>query len=391
MFSRGVLEKNNGKLSKSDWILIGCSWLLIQIIIYYFLGIKDQEEAVKYISLADNWIKGDRNFNLYNLFYSGYIAIHVLLKFIGLPYKSMYVVQLFFSILAVYFYVKILNLFVKSRITIVAGTLLYATCYNIQQWVSVLFTDSIFCNLIVIATYYLLTEQRSSINKWILWILLFILPLFRPVGFLFIPLACFYWLILSARKNMGKIVICFAYVLLIGFVVYKTFDTGESSYYYSMHSLNNIKAYVICGYPDDLSKYARFPYREGMSVFNYMYQNPGMTARLFLTRFYKVFSMGRSYFSPRHNLLLFFPSLIYYLLAIIGLIEIIWKKDRKLYFLIAGILIFSFPMVIFCVEWFGRYSLPVIFYTLLLSSIGIDRIIRFSNPSPPVLHDEHQP
>src|SRR5579862_3836828 len=101
MFSRVVLEKNNGKLSKSDWILIGCSWLLIQIIIYYFLGIKDQEEAVKYISLADNWIKGDRNFNLYNLFYSGYIAIHVLLKSIGLPYKSMYAVQLFFSILAV--------------------------------------------------------------------------------------------------------------------------------------------------------------------------------------------------------------------------------------------------------------------------------------------------
>jgi hypothetical protein len=390
MFNGNILDNRKKLLKKSDWILIGCSWLLTQIVVYYFLGIKDQEEAVKYIGLADNWINGDRNFNLYNLFYSGYVAIHVLLESIGLPYKSMYVVQMFFSILAVYFYVKILGLFLKSRFAILVSALLYATCYIIQQWVSILFTDSIFCNLLVIATYFLLTEERSSANKWILWILLFILPLFRPVGFLFIPLACFCWFITGWRKNKVKIGICFTYILLIGMIIYKTFDSGESSYYYSMHSLNNIKAYVICGFPDDLSKYASVPYNEGMSVFRYMFLNPGMTFRLFLTRFYKVFSMGRSYFSPLHNLLLFIPSLVYYLLAIIGLAELTRQKNKKLYFIIAGILIFSFPMVIFCVEWFGRYSLPVIFYTLLLSSLGINRIMRFSNPSTPAQHDANQ-
>src|SRR5271169_1285005 len=107
MFRKSLLIGNTGKLKKSDWILIGCSWLLIQIIILKFLGINDREESIKYISLANRWMMGDRNFNLYNLFYSGYVSIYVLLRSVGLPYKSMYAVQLFLSALALYYYIKL--------------------------------------------------------------------------------------------------------------------------------------------------------------------------------------------------------------------------------------------------------------------------------------------
>ncbi len=390
MFNRVVLEKNKSKLGKSDWILIGCSWLLIQIIIDYFLGINDQEEAVKYIGLADKWMMGDRNFSLYNLFYSGYISIYVLLRSFGLPFKSMYLVQLLFSALAVYYFVKILCLYIQSRYAIVVSALIYATCYIIQQWVSALFTDSIFSDLLIIVTYFLLTERYSARNRWLFWILLFILPLFRPVGFLFIPVACIYWLIFNPQKNISRLLVCIGYIFLVGVVVYKTFGHDEP-YYYPIHSLHNIQANVICGYPGDLLKYATTPYQEGMSVFSFLYHNPGMTCRLFLQRTYKVFSMGRPYFSPMHNLLLFITTFVYYTLAMIGTIDIFRSKEYKSYFLIAGILIFSFPMIIFCVEWTGRLSLPVLNFVLLLSGIGIQKIIRSSNFSPPVQHDAHRP
>jgi hypothetical protein len=389
MFRKGILEKNNGKLKKTDWILIGCSWLLIQILILKLLGINDQEESTKYILLADRWLKGERNFNLYNLFYSGYVSIYVLLRFIGLPFRSMYVVQLAFSALALYFYIKILFLLVHSRFAVVFSAVLYATCFIIQQWVSALFTDSIFSSLLVIATYLLLTEKNNLGSKWMFWILLFILPFFRPIGFLFIPIACFYFLMSKSQKNIRKLLVCATYLLVIGIVIYKTFEYSEP-YYYPIHSLHNIQANVICGYPDDLLKYQNIPYQEGMSVFSFLYHNPGMTLRLFLLRALKVFYLGRTYFSPIHNLLLFATTFIYYILATIGTVEIIRRKENKLYFLIGGILIFSFPMIIFCVEWTGRLSLPVLNYVLLLSSIGIDRVIRSSNPSIPVQYDVNQ-
>ncbi|MEJ0081107.1 MAG: hypothetical protein WDM78_09220 [Puia sp.] len=61
-------EKDPVKLKKTDWALIGISWLLVQSILLRIQGINDQGESVKYILLADNWVKGVRNFNLYNIF-----------------------------------------------------------------------------------------------------------------------------------------------------------------------------------------------------------------------------------------------------------------------------------------------------------------------------------
>jgi hypothetical protein len=373
MNSKSFSEGNPGRLKKSDWILIGCSWLLVQLFILKFHGINDKEESIKYISLADQWIKGARNFSSYNLFYSGYISIHVLLRSLGLPHKSMYAVQLLFSLLAAYYYIKILCLVLHSRFAIVISALLYATCFIIQQWVSILFTDSIFSSLLIIATYFLLAEQKSTGNKWVCWILLISLTFFRPVGFLFIPVACFHWIMGSRSNNIRRLLIFSVILLFIGTIIYKSFEQSDS-YYYPIHSLHNIQANVICGYPGDLLKFRKVPYQEGMSVFNYLFHNPGMTARLILARIYKVFSMGRPYFSPVHNLLLFAATFIYYILALIGAIEIIRKKERELYFLIAGILIFSFPLIIFCIEWSGRFSLPVICYVLLMGAIGTERI-----------------
>ncbi|MEJ0081106.1 MAG: hypothetical protein WDM78_09215 [Puia sp.] len=161
-------------------------------------------------------------------------------------------------------------------------------------------------------------------------------------------------------------------------MVYLTF--ANSNYFFPIHSLHNIQANVICGYPANLLKYQIVPYQEGMSVYSYLFQNPGMTFRLFISRFYKVFSMGRPYFAPGHNLLLFVSTFVYYILAIIGATSIFLLRKKKLYFIVVAILIFAFPLMIFCVEWTDRFSLPVIFFTLLLSSLGIERVLLHYKP-----------
>ncbi len=377
-----VSGENVAEIKKSDWLLIGCSWLLVQMIILYWLGINDGEESTKYIDLANKWTSGVRHFNWYNLFYSGYTGMHVLLRIAGFPPKGMYVVQLLLSALAQYYFVQILRLFIRSRIAIVASGILYAFCFIIQQWVDALFTDSAFSSLLIIATYFLLAEEKGLGKKIAFWTLLIILPSIRPVGFLFIILACFYWLLLSTRKNTGKLVICLVYLFLIAVVMNKSLAQSPG-YFYPLH---NIQANVICGYPGNLLQYQKVPYQEGMSIFSYLMHNPGMSVRLFFSRFLKIFIMSRAYFSPMHNLLLTISTIVYYILAITGMLRIFFRKEREKYFLFAGILLFSIPSVVFCVDWSGRFSLPVLCFVLLLSAMGIDRIwefIRISNSSTP--------
>jgi len=195
--------------------------------------------------------------------------------------------QLVLSALSTYYFVMIVRLFIHSRYVIVISGILYATCYIIQQWVSVLFTDSIFCSLLVISVYFLLTLEESKKNKRIFWILFLILPFFRPVGFLFILVACSHWTMTSLRKNKRKILFSLLYLAISGIAVYKSF-TSES-YFFPIHSLHNILGNVICGYPGDYGKYDRVPYKYGMSVFSFLYQNPEMTVRLFFRDFTKYF------------------------------------------------------------------------------------------------------
>jgi hypothetical protein len=358
---------------KYDWYIVIFFWLCTQLILFFSLGVNDGEESLKYIDLANQWLSGTHHFSLNNIFYSGYVAILVMIKSVGLPVKAMYVVQLILSFYALNCFIKTICLWAVDRLTIIVSAILYACCFIFQQWITYLFTDAFFANLLVIAVYYLVISQAQGKGKIVFWFLLLVLPFFRPVGFLFIILACFYWLMLSAKMNWGKIIISITWLVFIGILIDKSL-TESAGFFYPFH---NVDANIICGYPGDLLKYRTVPYHEGMNIFAYIFDNPGMFARLYVYRFYKVFSMTRPFFSPMHNLLLTLAAAIYYILALCGLVRIFLKKEKEKYFLFAGVLIFSIPSVIFCVDWSGRFSLPVYCFIFLLSGLGVDVIFSF--------------
>ena len=155
--------------------------------------------------------------------------------------------------------------------------------------------------------------------------------------------------------------------------------SNNPAFFYPNH---NTEANIICGYPSDLLKYQRVPYDEHRSVAIYLMDNPAMTARLFSFRLIKVFSMTRDYFSPLHNAALTGFTLFYGLLAVCGCL-FLWRRNKRLLvFVLAAVLIFSVPIVIFCVEWAGRFSLPVYGFLLLLCPFGIEQFQHwFSRPS----------
>jgi hypothetical protein len=356
-------------LRKRDWFLLFVVWAAAQMFLVYYLGINTREESDKYIDVSQQWLQGQRDFNWSTLFYSGYIAIHIVLRVIGLPIKSLYVIQLILSALSAYYLIKTIDLFIPRRLILVVSGILYASCLMIQMWVTALFTDSIFCSLLIIAIYFLLSENRSLKNKIICWSLILILPFFRPVGFLFLLLASVYWSFVAKPRRFAKTAICVVGIILILMIVKKALE--NPAYYYPNH---NLEANVICGYPGNLLIYQKVPYRPGMSVLTYLLDNPNMTIRLFASRFVAVFNMTRSYFSAAHNIIWSISMAIYFILAVLGVVRT-WQKYRgMLTFLISGILIFSLPSVLFCQDWSGRFSLPVFCFILLLCCFGSDLI-----------------
>lgn len=363
---------DSNALKKTDWVVIGTVWLITQMICLFFFGIVDTVEAITYISASKHWIEGDKIGQWSDVFYSGYVGVHVLIRLVGLTPKWMYLIQLLMSGLALFYFVKILLLCCTSRLAILFSAILYATCFLVQQWVCYLFTDSVFFCLLVISIYYLLVQQRSRREEIIFWVLLVIIPFFRPVGFLYVLLACVHFILNSASKNFTKLVGCLVYLSFMSIVIYKSL-TQSGNYFYSLH---NIDANIICGYPSSLLQYRNVPYREAMGIFSYVYDNPGMFMRLFLYRLFKVFSMTRPYYSNTHNLAISGCTIIYYILAIAGLLNIFSQRQKEKYFLFLGLVIFSIPSIIFCVDWSGRFSLPVFCFVLILAGVGVDFIVK---------------
>jgi hypothetical protein len=358
-------------LTRYDWMFIIAAWVSTQLILYIIYGINNREESLTYISFVEGLLNGTAKFGLHRLWYSGYMALLALVKVLALPYEIMYVIQLVLSFVSLIYFMRIVSLWMKSRVALILSGLLYSTCFLVHQWVNHLFTDAVFLFLLAIAIYYLI-DQRTLRHKIIFWVLLIILPFFRPVGFLFVVVACLHWIFTYQKENVIKIVAASVYLSILLLLVYKSIVI-DSGYFYPF---NNLHAEIICGRPSDLLQYQAVPYTKDTKIVEYFWQNPEMTARLFLHRFYKTFSMTRSYFSAAHNMVIAIACVIYYALALIGVFHVLLKKLKGRYFLLAGCFIFCVPCVVFCVEWHGRTSLPILYFVILMSAIGMDAILR---------------
>ena len=365
----GQTERLN--ITKTGWTFIAISWFMLQLAFLWFLGIEEKDEAAKYIELSERLVAGSGDFQLYNIWYAGYIGLHSLFRLVGLPVQTMYVFQLILSFVSMICFIRILATWTSNRMVLTLSGLLYATCFIIQQWVPFLFTDTVFYMLLIIASYYLLNENKDLQHRIIFWLFFLLLPFFRPVGVLFVLVACLHWLFTWQRSHLVKILLGIIYLAVLFFVIRKSLD--HAGYFYPYH---NLDANIICGLSSDLLQYQVVPYNNDTKVPAYLMSNPEMSIRLFLARFYKSFSFTRPYFSLSHNLAITLSSLFYYSLAVVGLLSVIRQKKRNYFFLLAGALIFCIPGIAFCVEWSGRMALPTFCFTLVLSAIGVDTMLK---------------
>ncbi len=357
-------------LPKKAWLFLVFIWLVVQLFWLYTFGIYIEEEAVVYINIAGRIASGDWQHSVHYWLYAGYIAPMVVIKWVGLSIKWMYLIQLALSFFAFSCFIKILSTFSLSNTAKMAGAFLFATCPFFHSWNSHLYTDGYFGSLVVIALYWI-TQKFNGSRKayWSLIILLVFICFIRPVGFLLIPVAIVY--AFTRRIKPIRILVPVIWLFAFSFFVVYALQNGKD-FFYPGH---NLDLNIICGLPSDLQQFEVTPYREINSIPGYFWSNPGLTIRLFSQRLLKSLWMTRPYFSNSHNLVITVCCIVYYLTALIGLVYAFRKKMLNYLYIFLGMAVWLIPNILLCADWHNRFMVPFMPFLLIVSTLGIDFLL----------------
>jgi hypothetical protein len=355
------------KIGRKEWAVICLAWLITQLATLWFYGIYIKEEAIVYTNIANEVVKGNLDHSVHYLLYAGYILPLVFLKYIGLSFEWMYLLQLALSLTGLIAFVSILKFIKLSNFSIVSGGLLFASCPFFQSWNSHLYSDAFFGNVVVIYTCLLLRFGNGKSIHFILLLFFLIFATFvRPVGFLLAVITLIY-LILN-RVKWVRIFMVSTWLIFSAIFINFALKQGKD-FFYPNH---NLELNIICGLSGNLEKYEVTPYTESMSIPAYFFSNPELTWHLFVERLGKSLWMTRPFFSKLHNSTNAILCILYYIPAIYGFFYVIRKKLSIGYVFISGMVIWLIPNVLFCADWHNRFMVPFIPFLLVIATLGIE-------------------
>lgn len=357
-------------LLPKHWILIFGVWLLVQMaFLYYNGGVVLTGESGSYIVVADRILaSGSLNIIPRFYFYTLHILLLVAVRFTGLSYSYMYLLQLVIALVALVCFVKLLLQYCHRVSAVSVSALVFSVCPFYQIWTSLLYTDANFANLLLISIY-LLTCTHSSIKQKLFLVCLLLLPFYRPLGVLLVPVAVVFWLVHKPDLYKIKTGFFILYALSIAVLIWYCLQFAEG-YFYPGH---NAEANIICGYGSELTHYIQHPYNPDKSILHFFLSNPAMTWRLLLGRFFKAFWLTRPYYSAFHNLVFTLLLVPFYCLIITGMVVLIRRKSFLMNaFLFVGLAIFTAPILLFCADWSNRFILPTMVFLFVFLGIGLD-------------------
>jgi Dolichyl-phosphate-mannose-protein mannosyltransferase len=357
---------------RNSYLFLFFIWLLIQAILVYKAGIVTRGEAPKYIEEAIYFTNHHSFSQPKYFFYGGYIFLHVLMNQLHTGVTGMYIVQLLLNLLSIYCFFRLAQEIIKSQFTATLATLLLLICFPWQNWVTHLYTESVFISLVIIFSYLFFKPGNRSLRTGLLMAFVFLLLLLtRPTGLLFIPVVLLFvirrWL-LQKRVVLAGIVSIGVTGLFILVLNYAMKGEGEFDFLKPF-----IEEHIICGVPTAQNTALVLPANgnslEGLLF--YVFSNPGQFLQLAGRKMIAFFSMTRSYYSPAHNfyLAVFFYPL--YLLSILGVVYL--RKVHKAYnfYWISMVAIFTLSVLLTCDDWLNRFIMPILPFIILAAAAGV--------------------
>jgi hypothetical protein len=355
-------------LSKKQWIFLFTGWFFFQMLFLFLNRINSLGES-DFIATANSLAAGQWNIEPNNYLYFGNILIVLFFRLTHISYEWIYLVQLSVGAIAFICFIRLMQRFFSNPLSIMVTGLLFSACPFFQSWTVFLSSDSIFANLLIVAVY-LLTIPDPSLRekKWTLFFLL-VMPFFRPVGFLLVGTAIFYWITNYSGKYLRRIIFFSGYLVLLSLFCWYCL-THAAYFFYPAH---NSEASIICGYPSGLTRFIKLPYDPGRSMLHFFISNPEMSWRLMIYRLFSSFWMTRPYYSDKHNLFIAAVLIPYYFFAVTGIITL-WRNKifLKNAYILFGLMAFVLPNLLFCADWVNRFMLPPLVFIFILMAYGID-------------------
>jgi hypothetical protein len=350
------------------------SWILMNILLYIYMGFKYAIDTVRFDEEATAWLQVHFEFS-YHLWYTGYILILAISKLI---FGSIYFSILFQCILSLIAVISLFNalkrIFKNTNIAFLS-TLPVILYYPIQIWNMCLLTESIYVSMILLFIwgYSLLNKKK----RWFYMILIAAAAsITRPNGgILIITLIILYtyeqWNIdrlFAKRLFTASLLICIPCLIL--FIQYST----DVYFQFLIQSFN--KGEIICGYdgwtiPVNVI-HTEFIHNNTINqVLTLLLKYPLEYMQLACYRFLALWSDIRPYHSFSHNLYIIVSLSLLYTFAGIGLIRYV-KKYSGLFILTISYCGFnSLLIMITYADWDGRFLAPLLPIVFIWSGLGI--------------------
>jgi hypothetical protein len=352
-------------------ILVWLIWLFAQAFFLQIEGVYTGAESIVYQHQAIAWLKGEIlqqpiHFSLY----AGYTVLIFILKFLHLPLLLLYCLQVLASAYLLYRWLQYWQNKNYSNIAIWIGGILWSVSPIVQYWIPYLYSDTLFFILLNLCLLNLLESVHINAyirNNW--WLIIWLL-ITRPIGFLFIGVLFVYTLAHKPIFKKTALWLLFCGVVASLFVTYVL--VYSKGYFYPLH---NIEAHIYCGVGNNLSAYIVHPWQANQSVIDFFWKNPELSIRLLFSRLYHHFTVSRPFYSQAHNWLNWVYQLPVYLACIYALLTPQLQPLQKK-IVVAGILLFSLPALVFCVDADNRFLLPVMPFLMVAATAGIEQICK---------------
>jgi hypothetical protein len=299
---------------------------------------------------------------------------HILFFELRWETTGVYITQLLINFISMYLLFRITFNLSKNTLVAFEGVFFMIVCYSWQLWAVHLYTESLFCPLIIIFTYALFIMKK---NKWqqIITGLLFLLVLCtRPTGLLFIPvMGCLlmYKLIHEKRKIAAivySLAVCGIFLVTLNYAM----KSGTSYDFIKPLVENN----VICDIPVPGKVPAQPGTHQGMDgnlpgLLDYVVHNPAQFFKMAGLKFLSYWGMTRPYYSSWHNIafMCFFYPL--YFFAFTGIMRLARLNRPFTLYAVGAMVIFTLSVMFTCDDWNNRFIMPILPFVMLFASFGI--------------------
>lgn len=366
-------------ISKYPFFLLCTEWIIVQVLLWRFHGVKTIEDSWKYLgqSFFDLWtISGSEKM------YAGYVGFLNVCQSAGANLESIVIIQVIISGISTIYLYKTLFFLSKSRLTSVLGTGLFIMFYKLQIWNYFILTDSLFISFTIITFYALLSKSNPLVKI----LAAAITTIMRPPGIIFFMAVTLFFLYpvfkqtKMVRFKWLLIIVLFTICLgifnrlLVNFRIVETWNSGKIVFNVDNYEDRRIveqlmidnTSIIDCGEEskDNIAI---------VTLASSIFKNPSFLARLFISKiFYFIFDI-RPYYSVLHIIISVSTLLFLY----IGIFRYLNSSlDSSLYvFAITYILGTILMAGMTILSWEGRFFAPLYPFLIIFGFTGYTQII----------------